>query len=205
MWWGEESDFQSVIAPFVAMLPSGPQLTSSSYDWIGVLEQLNNGASLDTSQPDTPDTFFAKSLITTDALPNSTWASYSDFLFSSATNTDLSWFVEIDLYGGAISRVATDATAFAHRDAIFTFQLYASSGNSQPPYPSDGIQFVDNMLASIDSNPQAAYANYVDPTLTPAQWQTQYYDDHYQRLTQIKQTYDPNNVFSFPQSIGLST
>ncbi|KDQ15115.1 hypothetical protein BOTBODRAFT_302343 [Botryobasidium botryosum FD-172 SS1] len=223
-FFGDDSDFQNVIAPFVSALPQGNQLTSSSYDWIGVLEQLNGGNGLSTSQPDTPDTFFAKSLITTTALPQSTWASWSDFLFSSATNTDLNWFVEIDLYGGAISRIGKDDTAFAHRDAIFTFQLYASSQNSQPPYPDDGIAFVDNMLASIDPNPQAACtcyhtvysgrrcqrssfqsdANYVDPTLTPEQWQTQYYDGHYQRLTQIKQIYDPNNIFSFPQSIGLT-
>ncbi|KDQ15116.1 hypothetical protein BOTBODRAFT_187513 [Botryobasidium botryosum FD-172 SS1] len=166
--------------------------------------QLNGGTGLSTSAPETPDTFFAKSLITTTALPQSTWASWANFLYSSATDTDLDWFVEIDLYGGAISRVGKDDTAFAHRDAIFTFQLYASSANSKPPYPSDGISFVSDMLASIDTNPQAAYANYVDPTLTPAQWQTQYYDGHYQRLTQVKAAYDPNNVFSFPQSIGLT-
>ncbi|KDQ15092.1 hypothetical protein BOTBODRAFT_32073 [Botryobasidium botryosum FD-172 SS1] len=203
-YFGTASDFKTVIAPFTSALPNGNKLTSKSYSWLGVLKQLNDGTGLSTSTPEKPDTFFAKSLITTTPLPRSTWASWANFLYSSATNTNLDWFVEIDLYGGAISRVAKADTAFAHRDAIFTFQLYASSANSKPPYPSDGIPFVSNMLASITTNPQAAYANYVDPTLTPTQWQTQYYDGHYRRLTQIKATYDPNNVFSFPQSIGLT-
>ncbi|KAG8735505.1 hypothetical protein FRC12_018042 [Ceratobasidium sp. 428] len=54
-------------------------------------------------------------------------------------------------------------------------------------------------------NPKAAYVNYVDPTLTPAQWKQQYYGSHYKRLSSIKRAVDPHNVFKFPQSIGLSS
>ncbi|KAG8714233.1 hypothetical protein FRC08_012185 [Ceratobasidium sp. 394] len=59
------------------------------------------------------------------------------------------------------------------------------------------------MLDSLEPNPQAAYINYVDPTLTPAQWKRQYYGAHYARLSSIKRAVDPHNVFRFPQSIGL--
>jgi hypothetical protein len=60
------------------------------------------------------------------------------------------------VYGGVIDSVASDATAYANRGAQLTFQLYASSPNFQPPYPSDGITFVDNMLASLTTSPAAA-------------------------------------------------
>jgi FAD/FMN-containing dehydrogenase len=45
--------------------------------------------------------------------------------------------------------------------------------------------------------------NYVDSTLTPVQWKSQYYGAHYPRLSDIKRAVDPRNVFRFPQSIGL--
>ncbi|KDQ16761.1 hypothetical protein BOTBODRAFT_172866 [Botryobasidium botryosum FD-172 SS1] len=203
-YFGKKSDFENIIAPFMAALPDGSQLTSSSSGWLEFLKRENGDESLDTSQAEPTDTFFAKALVTTTAISKSAWASWAAFLFSSAVNTDLSWFVEMDLYGGAVSRVPKNATAFIHRDAIFSIQFYASSQNLQPPYPDDGIPFVTNLLASLDPNPQAAYANYVDPTLSATQWQTQYYGDNYQRLTRIKRKYDPDNVFSFPQSIGLA-
>ena len=31
-----------------------------------------------------------------------------------------------------------------------------------------------------------------------------FYGDHYERLTELKHTYDPENVFNFPHSVELS-
>lgn len=103
------------------------------------------------------------------------------------------------VYGGAIKSIAADATAFAHRDAFLVYQLYASSGNSFPPYPDDGISFVDGMLAALESNPQAAYPNYIDPTLTTTQWQMLYFGTHVPRLQRIKKAVDPHNVFKLSE------
>lgn len=79
--------------------------------------------------------------------------------------------------------------------------IYASSATSLPPYPSDGVLFVDNMLAALEPDPKAAYPNYIDPTLTPERWQSLYFGNHITRLEQIKRDYGPNNVFNFDQAI----
>lgn len=116
------------------------------------------------------------------------------------------WFVEVELFGGsnsAINAVPLDSTAFAKRDTLFTFQLYASSKSTPPtpPYPADGFSFLDGMAASIVSNSPAnwnygAYLNYPDDRLTNAA--TLYYGSHYARLKSIKTAVDPLNVFRIP-------
>ena len=55
----------------------------------------------------------------------------------------------MELYGGqnsAVNAVAANATAFGHRNALWTIQFYASSPNYQPPYPSDGFTFLDGEI-----------------------------------------------------------
>ncbi|HTN37992.1 MAG TPA: BBE domain-containing protein, partial [Arachidicoccus sp.] len=49
-------------------------------------------------------------------------------------------------------------------------------------------------------NATGAYVNYIDPLLHD--WQTKYYGDNYKRLVDIKKKIDPNNYFTFQQSVG---
>lgn len=201
-WYGAPSAFNSTIAPFLAKLPQGYTVSSTTYNWIDGLKFLSGDNSLDTSQPDGTDTFFVKSLQTKGPHTQAALQSFANFLYTQGVNADTNWFIGFDLYGAnsKISSVASDATAYANRDAFITYQFYASSGSSK--FPSDGVSFITNMLASLEPNPQAAYPNYVDPTLTPAQWKAQYYGNNYARLLSIKNAVDPNNVFDYPQAIG---
>ncbi|KAG8747633.1 hypothetical protein FRC10_000176 [Ceratobasidium sp. 414] len=200
-YYGTKSAFNSVTTNWTSLLSPG-KITAKTYNWYDSL--VATDGSLSTKNAEPKDTFFAKSLFTKTAVTSSQWTSFLNYLVSKGANSDTDWFVEIDLYGGVIKTLGADATSFAHRDAILSFQLYANSKNLKPPYPSDGISFVNGMLNALDPNPQAAYVNYVDPTLTASQWKMQYYSSHYSRLSSIKRAVDPNNVFRFPQSIGLS-
>ena len=128
------------------------------------------------------------------------------------------------VYGGYISTIPEDATSYAHRNALYDIQFYGAYYGSET-FPDSGITFMNNMVSTLAPNPEAACKhftfsflilfteltfpltdpNYADPTLTPEQWHALYYGSHFERLTALKRQYDPNNVFSFPQSIPVTS
>jgi FAD/FMN-containing dehydrogenase len=109
--------------------------------------------------------------------------------------------IAFDASGGAINRVAANATAFVHRNDLFSAQYTA---NWNVGDPSSVISANQTWLNGVwqSMRPYASggvYQNYIDPNL-PNYLQA-YYGSNLPRLEQIKATYDPNNLFHFPQSI----
>lgn len=47
---------------------------------------------------------------------------------------------------------------------------------------------------------ERSYQNFIDPTLSD--WETAYYAENYERLVEIKSRHDPDDFFSFRQSIA---
>ena len=111
--------------------------------------------------------------------------------------------IGLDAYGGAINRVAPDATAFAHRNALFSAQYNATwSVSDSSAVVTANRSWLNGTWQTMRSYASgAAYQNYVDPDL--ANWQQAYYGVNLPRLQQIKVTYDPGNLFRFAQSIPL--
>ncbi len=109
--------------------------------------------------------------------------------------------IGIDAYGGAINRVAADATAFVHRNALFSAQ-YSASWNASDPASvvAANRSWLSNTWQAMRQYASgASYQNYVDPDL--ADWQHAYYGTNLSRLQHIKASYDPGNFFHFDQSI----
>ncbi len=108
--------------------------------------------------------------------------------------------VLLDPYGGALNRVAPDATAFVHRDQLFSAQMLAYWGVGRR---RRGRRRVARLAASRRAcapfTSGQAYQNYIDPGL--AGWQEAYYATNLARLRAIKRTWDPDQVFRFRQSI----
>ncbi|KAG9102804.1 hypothetical protein FRC06_001068 [Ceratobasidium sp. 370] len=199
-YYGTKSSFDSLTSNWSTILSPG-DFTSQVHNWYDGLVALSGP--LSTSAPEQRVLMFAKSLFTKSSVTTAQWTSLLNYLGDQGLKSGIGWYIEIDRYGGGVASQPADATSFAHRDAVLCFQLV--SGSLLPPFPAGGIPFLDGMLDSLDPNPQAAYPNYVDPTLTPTQWKQQYYGAHYARLSSIKRAVDPHNVFRFPQSIGLSS
>ncbi|TRM58218.1 hypothetical protein BD626DRAFT_512592 [Schizophyllum amplum] len=208
--WDDPATFNDTIAPYMDLFREPDSSNVTQGDWITVLAAWVFGE-LDTSTMEPyHDTFYAKSLLTPEKEGMSAEAidAFIEYLTTDGFESDLSWFVEVELYGGsnsAINAVPADKTAFAHRDKLFNLQLYASAA-SLPSFPDAGFSFVDGMANSIIQNepvdwPYGAYVNYPDDRLQD--WQRLFYGGHYERLTELKSVYDPMDIFQFPHSIEL--
>ncbi len=111
--------------------------------------------------------------------------------------------IGMDSYGGAINRVASNATAFVHRNALFSAQYNAGwNANDAASVVSANRTWLTNTWQAM--RPYAsgqAYQNYIDPDLP--NWLQAYYGANLPRLQSVKATYDPDNLFHFKQSIPL--
>ncbi|MDX2171301.1 MAG: FAD-binding oxidoreductase [Deltaproteobacteria bacterium] len=109
--------------------------------------------------------------------------------------------LQIDAWGGALNRVAADATAFVHRRAHTHGQFLAGWRADDPPDVAiANLEWIGAFYA--DMQPFAsgeAYQNYIDPDL--ADWPRAYYGTNLERLMAIKQRVDPDGVFDFAQGI----
>ncbi|WP_330180513.1 FAD-binding oxidoreductase [Nocardia sp. NBC_01503] len=100
----------------------------------------------------------------------------------------------LDSMVGAPSRIGVADTAFPHRGALATAQIYVGATT---PAARTAVTEVRNALGDLVGN--AAYVNYIDPALSD--WSSAYYGSNAPRLRRIAQKYDPHGVFTFDQSI----
>ncbi len=103
----------------------------------------------------------------------------------------------LDSYGGAISRVAPDATAFVHRDVRFCVQILSYAAI---PTARSRVRRARGRIAPFGNG--GAYQNYADPDLSGAL--RAYYGSNLARLRQIKSAVDPADRFRPAQGIPPS-
>jgi len=100
-----------------------------------------------------------------------------------------------DHMGGAIGRVATDATAFVHRKALFSVEY--ATWQSRTIYDTTFPNRMRSVMSAWSSG--GAYVNYLDPLMK--NWQSAYYGGNYARLSIVKKQYDPGRVFNMAQGV----
>lgn len=136
------------------------------------------------------------------AMPRDGWAK-ALAVFDTERIAGQNHQLQVTALGGAANDLPRTATAYVHRDSQFVVNFLAS--NFVAPVSDEAKaaagRFADNGFAVLDpySNHET-YQNFIDPRLED--WRNSYYAENYPRLTLVKATYDPHNVFRFAQSVG---
>lgn len=106
---------------------------------------------------------------------------------------------QVNTLGGNIqNNTFAQASCFPHRDRIFfsELQAYWEDPKRENKLVTE-FQAIQNLFKAHGISAQ--YRNY--PDINFDNWQTQYYGDNYAKLQQMKNTYDPQNLFNSEQSI----
>jgi hypothetical protein len=193
-WFGTPDELEALLAPVMGTAaPTTKVIESLPYE--KVLE------------------FFAQNVPTGSFTEKSSYIGPSGF-DSSCVETAMSWVERwpgssnssavgftLFAWGGAMNKPAATDTAFVHRDASWLAVIGTSWSNADPQ------ELIDTNLSYVGDFRQAlapfvtdeAYQNFIDPALP--NWQTAYYGQNLPRLIQAKQDWDPQNAFTFAQSI----
>jgi hypothetical protein len=110
---------------------------------------------------------------------------------------DRNVFVIIDGLGGAISKIASADTAFPHRKALATMQIYVQTSPADWAAAASSVAEMRDQLTGIVGG--GGYVNYIDASMP--NWAQAYYGDNLTRLRQVARRYDPDRLFTFAQAI----
>jgi FAD/FMN-containing dehydrogenase len=108
-----------------------------------------------------------------------------------------------DTYGGAINKVAADATAFVHRgNTKYVMQYYMQWDSASATAANIAMmRTLYNSMRPFVSG--GCYVNYCDLDLGDG-YAKAYWGDNLPRLMKIKAELDPKNIFRHAQSVPLS-
>jgi len=99
--------------------------------------------------------------------------------------------------GGAVARVAADATAFGDRRSAFCFNIVGVW--EEPAADSTNRAWVHGFASALE--PFGTGGVYVNFTAEPGPVRAAYGDKKYARLRALKNQYDPTNLFRLNQNI----
>ncbi|SDX95563.1 FAD/FMN-containing dehydrogenase [Amycolatopsis xylanica] len=97
-----------------------------------------------------------------------------------------------DAVGGEVDAIGARDTAYGHRGARASVQIYGWSETDKGEVLTQAQQALTRVLSS------ASYVNYVNPLQTD--WATSYWGVNQAKLRRVVSAYDPGKVFDFPHS-----
>ncbi|MEU6813141.1 FAD-binding protein [Streptomyces sp. NPDC046831] len=107
----------------------------------------------------------------------------------------------IDALGGAVGDRPAGATAFPHRAAVGVVQYHSYWHQfTDRTHVDRRLDWLRETHAALQPHlGTGGYTNGMDPELTD--WQVAYHGENYPRMQRVKATYDPEQLFDFPQAV----
>jgi FAD/FMN-containing dehydrogenase len=145
---------------------------------------------------------FTKSEFFADPLPSETIAVLTG-RFAELRARGQSRSVGFAPWGGAYNRRPPEATAFAHRDQLFSLEhLIVVDPAASDAEKRAAREWVTQSWESVRPwGSGRVYPCFPDADLDD--WGRAYYGENYARLLEVKAKYDPTNAFRFKQAIPL--
>ncbi|WP_373657561.1 FAD-binding oxidoreductase [Sporomusa acidovorans] len=168
------------------------KVTIEEIPWLDAVDRIAS------SQPESPLPFKSVGPYLYNLLPDEGITTIRLFIDAPPPSCTVSVFLHG--LGGAVARVPNDATAYFYRKALSNMSIFATW--SAPEGAALGIRWVEEFRWAMQHYTKGVYVNTTD--LSIKDWPNAYYSCNFERLTQIKAKYDPENVFNFPQSIPPS-
>ncbi len=184
-WSGEESAAQAALAP---IYKAGTPLK----DEISAMDYVSLQRSWDDTDPRSNNEYLKSGFVNSlpEALIDAVADNYKTFVERGTT-------LLFQHAGGAIARVASDATAFAQRKAIANMLFFVDWPLADSP---DGhIAYVRKAWGALEPFTDGWYSNEVDTH--SALVINSNYQGNYSRLVDVKKRYDPRNLFRLNANI----
>jgi FAD/FMN-containing dehydrogenase len=105
---------------------------------------------------------------------------------------------QLRVLGGAMARVPSDATAYAHRSSKIMVNLAAFYEGEDDRAAKE--RWVADFAAAIDQGDRAVYSNFLGDE-GPERVRQAYPGSTWDRLVEIKRRYDPTNLFRLNQNV----
>lgn len=155
---------------------------------------------------DTPIPFNTKSVgLTAAQVPSGDGITEFFDWVDGADKGTLLWFLIWSVAGGAINDVPSNATAFAHRDKLLYYDSYGIGVGDTVEEFIAGAHDKMLSLSGLSVGNFPTYAGYIDVDLEDGVAQQVYWGDNLPRLMEVKKNWDPDNVFSNPQSVRVGS
>ena len=192
-YFGPRDEARDLLAPAIDAAPPS-EVTIRS----GTIADATNFAALGSS----PNAFLAKSAYAEVPFPAKGVGALVDF-FDRWPASSRSCSFSLHSVGGVSNAVSRSATAYVHRGAQAAFEFEVDwFEDATAEQIAENVAWVEALGEALQPYFNGeAYQNFIDPSL--ANWQRAYYAENFDRLVAVKRTYDPANVFRFPQSIPV--
>ncbi|KAM4057304.1 FAD binding domain-containing protein [Hirsutella rhossiliensis] len=166
-------------------------------DWLGSVVHVFESLILQLA--DVPTHFFSKSLALRrqDLLDRKETDALFDYLDRATPPMVLMFNTE----GGAVADVPLNQTSYPHRDKVIIYQSYVIEAFGVSDENKRFLEGVHKRIKRDTPLNASTYAGYVDMAPNRSEAQLAYWGDLLPQLQQIKQNWDPSDVFRNPQSV----
>ena len=194
-WAGPKADLDAWLAPLLAIAAPDPVVSfikEVAY-WDGQTLLSDAGA---------PELMYERSRYVIDRIPA---AALTEILARlqrwPSTSAAASW--KGFLTGGAIRDKQPADTAFVHRrDWLLSTSELNWTEKDDPARVLESLEWLDSLHEfTRGHSSNESYQNFIDDS--QSDWPRSYHGANLERLVDVKRKYDPNNVFSFAQSVPL--